>query len=326
MDDLQVQQTINWLYSIRDEVLNLADLKEGQTIADFGCGTGLLAFGVLERLEDKAEIIFSDKFSDCLEDCKKILQESTKSSINKKQELSAGEVRESAIDKSPCATDKSSCATDKLPCATAKLPCDVVKSSCDNVKSPYNVSFLQNDICAIELPDNYLDRALTRSVLVHVLDKPRAFYEIYRVLKPEGLYCAFEPIISSNTKYYELLLPNQITDYFEFQKAEKEFSSNPNDPLVNFSAQSLDKDMLEAGFSDVLVDVKITASKYIAKKENIINWFTSPPAPDQKTVKERFLDYFEEKKVDRFISEVTEALGDREVKVKSQTALIKAKK
>lgn len=269
MDEAQVQQTLNWLLSIRDEVLNMAELSDNQIIADFGCGSGLLACGVIERLQNNSKIIFSDKFEDCLSECKKILQ---------------------------------------------------------TTKTPYDVEFLLSDIADIKLDSNYLDRALTRSVLVHVIEKKPAFFELYRVLKKNGLYCAFEPIISSNTKYYELLLPNQVSDYFEFKKAEQEFMSRPNDPLVNFSAQSLDNDLTEAGFSDVLVNVNYTVSKYIAKKENINSWFISPPAPNQKSVKERYLEYFEEKKVDNFILEVTHALGDKEVKIKSQTALIKARK
>ena len=75
MDENQVQQTLNWLISIRNQVLDLADLKEGQKIADFGCGSGLLGFGVLERFQDKVELIFSDKFQDCLDECQKILKE-----------------------------------------------------------------------------------------------------------------------------------------------------------------------------------------------------------------------------------------------------------
>ena len=267
MNDTQIQQTLNWLLLIRDKVLDLAELKDNQKIADFGCGTGLLAFGVLERFEDKVEIIFSDKFQDCLDECKKILTNSN--TLN-------------------------------------------------------NAKFLQSDVLDIKLENNYLDRALTHSVLVHVKDKLSAFSEFHRVLKEGGYYCAFEPIISQNTRYYELLLPDKVSDYFEFKKAEKEFMENPDDPLVNFSAESLDNDLSQAGFSDVKINVELTASKYSATKEAILNWFISPPAPDQKTMKERFLDYFEEKKVDNFISEVQNALSDKEIIVKANTALIKA--
>ena len=269
MSEVQKEQTLNWLLTVRDSVLMLADIKENHKVADFGCGSGLLAFGVLEKFQDKVELIFSDKFEDCLEECQKILSET---------------------------------------------------------KVSHNASFLQSDISNIKLEKNYLDRALTRSVLVHVKEKQPVFNELYRVLKPEGYYCAFEPIISQNTRYYELLLPNEVSDYFDFKKAEKEFMENPDDPLVNFTAESLDKNMIEAGFSDVIVDVQAVASKYVPTKEGIVNWFIQPPAPDQKTMKERFLEYFEEKKVDNFISEVQMALSNKEIKVSSNTALIKAMK
>lgn len=49
-----------------------------------------------------------------------------------------------------------------------------------------------------------------RSVLVHVVNKQPAISEIYRVLKPGGKLCAFEPIIRSNTRYWEILDPMYI--------------------------------------------------------------------------------------------------------------------
>ena len=269
MNEVQVQQTLNWLSAIRDQVLLLADIKKGQKIADFGCGSGLLGFGVLEKFGDKVELIFSDKFQDCLDECKNILTQS--SSVN-------------------------------------------------------NVKFLLSDVADIKLEPNYLDRAMTRSVLVHIKEKQPAFNEFYRVLKPEGLYCAFEPIISENTRYYELVNESQISDYKEFAAAEKEFMENPNDPLVNFNAQSLDKNLNDAGFSNVIVNVQAVTSKYTPSKEAVISWFSAPPAPDQKTMKQRFLEYFEEKKVDNFILEIQQALGDKEISVSSNTALIKAVK
>ena len=267
MNEVQVQQTLNWLLAIRNQVLLLADIKKGQKVADFGCGSGLLGFGVIEKFGDEVELIFSDKFQDCLDECYNILQ---------------------------------------------------------TIESPSRAIFLQSDVANIKLDSNYLDRAMTRSVLVHVKEKQPVFNEFYRILKPQGIYCAFEPIISENTRYYELLRANQISDYNDFYKAEKEFMENPNDPLVNFNAQSLDKNLIDAGFSDVKVEVQVVASKYTPSKDAIKSWFVAPPAPDQKTMKERFLDYFEEKKVDNFILEVQDALANNEISVSSNTALIKA--
>ena len=67
-------------------------------------------------------------------------------------------------------------------------------------------------------------------------------------------------------------------------------------------------------------------SKYIAQENAILNWFITPPAPDQKTVKQRFLEYFDETKVDNFIKEVQQALHNKEVTIKTKTAFIKAVK
>ena len=267
MNEIQKEQTLNWLIAVRNSILDLADLKEDQKIADFGCGSGLLAFGVLEKFEDKVELIFSDKFQDCLDECKKILDES-------------------------------------------------------NIKN--NAKFLKTDVSSIKLENKYLDRLMTRSVLVHIKNKKQVFSEFYRVLKQEGIYAAFEPIISENTRYYELLTPKQISDYDDFKKAEKEFMENPDDPLVNFSAESLDKDLLEVNFLNVTVNVQIASSKYAPTKETIINWFQTPPAPDQKSMKERFLEYFDEKKVNNYILEVQNALNNTMVEINSKTAFIKA--
>lgn len=269
MDENQVQQTLNWLMILRNQILDYAHLESAQKIIDLGCGSGLLAFGVIERFQDSVELIFQDKFQDCLDECKNILKD---------------------------------------------------------VQTPYNASFLCCDVASLKLEKNYLDRALMRSVLVHIVEKQPVFDEIYRVLKPEGIYCAFEPIISETTRYGDILKGYNISDYDEFKRAEDEFMSRKDDCLVNFSANSLDENLNNAGFSDVLINVDEVKSSYIAKFDAIKSWFTTPPAPNQKTMKERYLEYFEEKKVDNFILEVQRELSDKQVEIISKTALIKATK
>ena len=75
MSEVQIQQTFNWLFALRDIVISKAQIKAGDKIIDIGCGNGLLAFGVIEKFSDSVEIIFSDKFQDCLDECKKLLGE-----------------------------------------------------------------------------------------------------------------------------------------------------------------------------------------------------------------------------------------------------------
>ena len=71
------------------------------------------------------------------------------------------------------------------------VKCEFLNASCEDLK----------------LPEGSVDKAVMRSVLVHIVDKQSAINEIFRVLKTGGYFCAFEPIIRSNTRYSELLDP-----------------------------------------------------------------------------------------------------------------------
>jgi SAM-dependent methyltransferase len=52
----------------RDEVLDRAELREGETLLDVGCGEGLIGFGALER--GAGAVVFSDISTDLLEFCR----------------------------------------------------------------------------------------------------------------------------------------------------------------------------------------------------------------------------------------------------------------
>lgn len=56
------------LEATRDKVLDRAELREGETLLDVGCGEGLIGFGALER--GAGEVIFSDVSSDLLDFCR----------------------------------------------------------------------------------------------------------------------------------------------------------------------------------------------------------------------------------------------------------------
>lgn len=259
------QQTLNWLQLVRDNVLIRADIQAGETIIDIGTGTGLLAFKALEILNGTGTIIFSDKFQDCLDSCKKFLTE-------------------------------------------------------HNITQGYKM--LQCPAENIDLPDESVDKALMRSVLVHIVDKQPAINEIYRILKKGGRFCCFEPIIRSNTRYWELTTPGAIRYYEDFKKAENDFMSNPEDALCNFDENSLAANFEAAGFSDGSIDADIIPSTYIAQPDMIDKWFTTPPSPDRPSMKERFLTYFDEQTVNNYIEDVKKDLSGKEISVCSRSAYI----
>jgi len=63
-----------FLNPVRDKVLSHANLSEGETLLDVGCGDGLIAFGALEKVHT-SRVIFSDISQDLLDHAQAIARE-----------------------------------------------------------------------------------------------------------------------------------------------------------------------------------------------------------------------------------------------------------
>ena len=264
-----IEQTTKWLEAVRDVILVYAEIQPYDVVIDIGTGTGLLAFKALEMQECKGRVIFSDKFKDCLDDCKRILDES-------------GVISGYEMLLSPCEH--------------------------------------------IALPESTVHKALMRSVLVHIVNKQPAINEIYRILKPSGKFCAFEPIIRSNTRYWQILDPMHIDKYEDFKRVENEIMDNPLDSLCNFDQDTLRTNLEIAGFSIPEVKVQEVKSNYIVQDGMVAQWFNNPPSPGQPTTKERYLKYFDAATVNKFIADVQNYLTGREISLKTNAVFINATK
>jgi ubiquinone/menaquinone biosynthesis C-methylase UbiE len=137
-DPEAAERGMRMLYRVRDEVLDGARIREGDTVLDVGCGDGLIAFGALDRAGERGTVIFSDISEALLERCRGAA---------------------TAIG----ATER----------------CRFVTASAD-------------DLAAIDGAS--ADVVTTRSVLIYVHDKARAFREFHRVLRPGGRISLWEPI------------------------------------------------------------------------------------------------------------------------------------
>jgi arsenite methyltransferase len=67
------QRSLSKLFATRDQVLDRAELGDGESLLDVGCGEGLIGFGALER--GAATVTFSDVSTDLLDFCREAADE-----------------------------------------------------------------------------------------------------------------------------------------------------------------------------------------------------------------------------------------------------------
>ena len=74
-DAARLQQVLqDFLYPVRDKILDNANLKENETVLDVGCGDGLVAFGALSRF-DAGRVVFSDISQELLDHSAQLVQQ-----------------------------------------------------------------------------------------------------------------------------------------------------------------------------------------------------------------------------------------------------------
>lgn len=72
-----LEATLNYLYPVRNRVLDNAGIGDGDVVLDVGAGDGLIAFGALERVGSSGAVIFSDVSQELL-DHSRLLAEETR--------------------------------------------------------------------------------------------------------------------------------------------------------------------------------------------------------------------------------------------------------
>ncbi len=194
------RQVLEKLGGVRDKLLDRAELAEGETLLDVGCGEGLIGFGALER--GAGRVVFSDISDDLLDFCRDTAE--------------ALEVSER---------------------------CGFVPAAADDLA---------------DISDSSVDVVTTRSVLIYVSDKARAFAEFFRVLKPGGRVSLFEPINSFGMDEADCFwaYPSDGLSHLA-RRIERVFRAiqPPSDPMLDFDERDLIRFAEEAGFFPIELEL-----------------------------------------------------------------------
>jgi arsenite methyltransferase len=74
-DPEDLKGALDYLYPVRNRVLDNAGIGEGDVVLDVGAGDGLIAFGALERVGTFGAVIFSDVSQDLLDQARSLAEE-----------------------------------------------------------------------------------------------------------------------------------------------------------------------------------------------------------------------------------------------------------
>jgi arsenite methyltransferase len=162
------------------------------------------------------------------------------------------------------------------------------------------------------LADESVDVVTTRSVVIYVKEKQRAFAEFFRVLKPGGRLSMFEPI-------NRFAFPGPEHEFFGFdvtpvsdlaarvQDAYKRLSGNGDRTLVDFDERDLLEFAERAGFRDtqLVYEAGITHEAGAFLGMNDMTWdafLNMAPNPLAPTLAEAVEEALEPAEAERFIA------------------------
>ncbi len=196
----------------------------------------------------------------------------------------------------------------------------------NNLKINSGYMILNSDCSKIPLENNFVDNVVIRSVLAHVDNKKEALSEIYRIMKYNSIICDFEPVISQNKHYWEILPNDLVEKYSMFKNYEEIIWNDMSDSLLNYDYTTLHDLYEQVGFSNIKIIKHILPINMKVDNEIVDSWFNTKPAPNKKSLKEKFLLYEKESFIDEYINEIKKGIIDQYIRIESNFCFIIAEK
>jgi arsenite methyltransferase len=179
------------------------------------------------------------------------------------------------------------------------------------------------------IPDGSVDVVTTRSVLIYVEEKDRAFREFHRVLRSGGRVSVFEPI----NNYF----PEDPNDFWGFDASpvsdlvekisayEGRNGSPEDDPMMNFTERDLLRHAEDAGFGEVHVelDVDVEPGSWVLDWDRMMSL---APNPNAHTAGETIREALTSEEARRFEAHLRPLVDSEKGMRRSAFAYLKAAK
>jgi arsenite methyltransferase len=179
-----------------------------------------------------------------------------------------------------------------------------------------------------------VDVVTTRSVLIYVEDKRRAFEEFFRVLKPGDRISLFEPINRFNTVAWaaesDLYMGYDVTPVKDLavrvQAVYERIQPRDTDPMLNFDERDLLIHAQEAGFEEIHLEYRadITHGNHLFSGEGP-GWellLKSSGNPKIPTLEEAMNEALKPEEIERFTAHLRPLVERNESKGMSAVAYL----
>jgi arsenite methyltransferase len=200
--------------------------------------------------------------------------------------------------------------------------CEFVRASAD-------------DLSAFE--DASVDVVTTRSVLIYVKDKRRAFEEFHRVLKPGGRLSIFEPINRFNTVNWSsesgIYMGHDVTPVKDLavrvQAIYERIQPRETDPMLNFDERDLLARAERAGFGEVHLEYEANITRgnpYLSEGRGWETLLKTSGNPKIPTLEEAMNEALTAEEIERFTAHLRPLVERNEGKGMSAHAFLRATK
>jgi arsenite methyltransferase len=175
------------------------------------------------------------------------------------------------------------------------------------------------------ISDESVDVVTTRSVLIYVEDKERAFQEFFRVLRPQGRVSLFEPI----NRFGRPTSPGSLGGY-ELSGLETMVTrihrvfEKDNGPMLDFDERDLVDLAERAGFSDIRLHLRIEVRNQ--KPRSWDSYLRTVPNPKVPSLGEAIEQALEPEERDELIARLRPLVEQGQGRRRSAVAYLSATK